>query len=291
MENLFENQQIPGFDPRAGVDLAPSESDMVKVRCVLTQFCREWSAEGGPERDAAFRPLISELETLFPETIDRGQVKVLVPGAGLGRLPFELAARGFSCQGNEYSYFMLCASSFLLNHCRQANAYTIYPFALQFTNNYRNENQTRPVTVPDVNPAEATVNPDFSMVAGNFVEVYSAQPDSWDAVVTCFFIDTAQNIIDYIETVHKCLKPGGYWLNFGPLMYHWADTPEENSIEPSYDDIKNISREIGFDLIKEETEIPSPYCMNPGSMIKYEYSNVFMVCRKRSEERTRASQE
>lgn len=31
----------------------------------------------------------------------------------------------------------------------------------------------------------------------------------WDAVVTCFFIDTAHNIIEYIEIISKVLKEGG----------------------------------------------------------------------------------
>lgn len=73
----------------------------------------------------------------------------------------------------------------------------------------------------------------------------------WDAVVTCFFIDTAHNIIEYIETISKILKDGGVnflcysflnsfdllwlltclgsmfrqvWINLGPLLYHFADT-------------------------------------------------------------------
>lgn len=39
--------------------------------------------------------------------------------------------------------------------------------------------------------------------------------DCWDCVVTCFFIDTAHNVISYIENIAKILKPGGYWINFG----------------------------------------------------------------------------
>jgi hypothetical protein len=31
----------------------------------------------------------------------------------------------------------------------------------------------------------------------------------WDVVVTCFFIDTAHNIIEYIEIISKILKDGG----------------------------------------------------------------------------------
>lgn len=43
------------------------------------------------------------------------EVNILVPGAGLGRLAYELAKRGYTCQGNEFSLFMLFASNFVLN--------------------------------------------------------------------------------------------------------------------------------------------------------------------------------
>lgn len=36
---------------------------------------------------------------------------MLVPGAGLGRLPLEIASRGYACQGNEFSYYMLLTRS------------------------------------------------------------------------------------------------------------------------------------------------------------------------------------
>ncbi|MBA0757425.1 hypothetical protein Gotri_020526 [Gossypium trilobum] len=35
----------------------------------------------------------------------------------------------------------------------------------------------------------------------------------WDAVVTCFFIDTAHNIIEYIEIISRILKEGGVSLD------------------------------------------------------------------------------
>ena len=59
--------------------------------------------------------------------------------------------------------------------------------------------------------------------------------NSKDVVVTCFFLDTAHNVLDYIELIYKILKPGEYWINLGPLLYHFADIPREPSIEPSYD--------------------------------------------------------
>jgi len=42
--------------------------------------------------------------------------------------------------------------------------------------------------------------------------------DVWNAVCTTFFLDTAHNIIDYIENIYRILQPGGYWLNFGKII-------------------------------------------------------------------------
>lgn len=39
--------------------------------------------------------------------------------------------------------------------------------------------------------------------------------DMFDSVVTVFFLDTAHNVIAYIETIYDILKPGGYWVNLG----------------------------------------------------------------------------
>lgn len=38
------------------------------------------------------------------------------------------------------------------------------------------------------------------------VTVYAG---TWDAIVTCFFLDTAHNIVEYIEVISKILKDGG----------------------------------------------------------------------------------
>lgn len=41
--------------------------------------------------------------------------------------------------------------------------------------------------------------------------------------MTCFFIDTAHNVLRYLEVIQHVLRLGGYWVNLGPLLYHWAD--------------------------------------------------------------------
>ena len=45
----------------------------------------------------------------------RHEIKVLIPGAGLGRLCWECIKLGFSVEGNEVSYHMLLSSDYILN--------------------------------------------------------------------------------------------------------------------------------------------------------------------------------
>ena len=49
------------------------------------------------------------------------RVSVLLPGSGLGRLVFEFARRGYKALGNEFSYFCLLSSNFILNASEQVN--------------------------------------------------------------------------------------------------------------------------------------------------------------------------
>lgn len=39
----------------------------------------------------------------------------------------------------------------------------------------------------------------------------------FDVVVTCFFVDTAANILDYLLSIKNVLSKGGVWINLGPL--------------------------------------------------------------------------
>ena len=81
---------------------------------------------------------------------------------------------------------------------------------------------------------------DFSMVAGEFREVYGGQTSEWDSIVTCFFIDTEHNILDYLVTLNKILKIGGLWANIGPLQWHYSENFYETQVELAWDEIAKI---------------------------------------------------
>ncbi|KAL6259804.1 hypothetical protein P5V15_009715 [Pogonomyrmex californicus] len=282
--HIFENVCPSTAQVDGALTLRPVMSDQEKVQATIKQLVRDWSVQGTEERKACYQPIIDEILCQFPsEHCTPSDVHILVPGAGLGRLAFEIAKRGYTCQGNEFSLFMLFASNFVLNKCRDINLYHVHPWVHQYMNNLKPEHQTQAVSFPDVSPSDLPGTAQFSMTAGDFLEVYT-ESDHWDCVATCFFIDCANNVVQFIETIYKILKPGGVWINLGPLLYHFSDLPNEESIEPSYEAIREVILGFGFQLEKEETKVKTRYAQNINSMLQCEYNSVYFVCRKPNED-------
>lgn len=130
----------------------------------------------------------------------RANVKVLVPGAGLGRLAWEIVRAGFSCQANEFSLHMvspanlscrsvpalresnlqLIASSFILNNCSTPSEFTLHPYLHSFSNIRSREDLLHPCLIPDVAPNDiAGGEAEFSFAAGDFLEVYGDAPGAF----------------------------------------------------------------------------------------------------------------
>lgn len=266
----------------------PSSADMERVASILRQFVREWTSEGEVERKQSFGKLMQGVNKYLGSQVstfeERSKMKILVPGAGLGRLAYDLASAGYSTQGNEYSMFMLIASHFILNRCTEANCQLFVPWIHQSCNNKSSNDQLRPLTMPDISPTNIPDSVEYSMTAGNFIEIYGEhdQHGAWDAIVTCFFIDTGHNILDYISTISKALRPGGYWLNLGPLLYHFADLENEKSLELSYEELRQVIFAHQFQFVQEDTSVECLYTANVHSMLTYSYKCIYFVAKKAS---------
>ncbi|KAN0065054.1 hypothetical protein ACQY0O_001549 [Thecaphora frezii] len=269
-------------------DISGSEVD--KIQSTLKQLVRDWSHEGRAERTLVYHPIIAALEARFASVprAERGRINVLVPGAGLGRLAFDIACNGFSCQGNEFSFYMLLTSHHILNKTTSVGQHTIYPYVHSSSNWRTASHMLRPVCIPDVLPSELPPTSDFSMTAGEFCEVYS-KPDeraSWNAVATCFFIDTARNVVRYLETLNHLLPVGGYWINAGPLLWHFEGSggqqagADDLSIELTLDELLHLCTKMGFEVEEQRTLPPMTYTGVLDAMLTYNYIPEFFVCRK-----------
>ncbi|WWD20540.1 hypothetical protein CI109_105016 [Kwoniella shandongensis] len=322
--------QSPNNSNRNKRSQTQAESDLAqdKIRSTLRSFVRDWAVQGQREREACYDPCLEALERYFPSSAteglsetqegrrrvrDRREVRVLVPGCGLGRLAMEIAARGFASQGNEFSSYMLIASDWVLNRTSHRNSHSIYPYLHSFSNHLSTmHNLLLRVQIPDVCPSDVLgqgQGGDFSLVAGDFEEIYG--PQSWDitpsssnedndtgveegkvdqkgrygAVVTCFFLDCARNVLNYLRIIHTILEEDGVWINIGPLLWHFENSPTtspkgEGSIELSLDEVKELARRVGF-VIHEEKMVKTTYTGIPDGMLKHEYNAAFWVATKR----------
>lgn len=50
----------------------------------------------------------------------------------------------------------------------------------------------------------------------------------------------------YINGILKFFVKGGVWINLGPLLYHFSNICDEESIEPSYDVVREVIEGFGF---------------------------------------------
>lgn len=72
-------------------------AERVSVSQALKHFARDWAADGEHERVATFPQILETLEERFPNRSDENPIRVLVPGAGVGRLAHDIADLGGEC--------------------------------------------------------------------------------------------------------------------------------------------------------------------------------------------------
>mmetsp|Transcript_23108 Transcript_23108/g.45055 ORF Transcript_23108/g.45055 Transcript_23108/m.45055 type:complete len:523 (-) Transcript_23108:119-1687(-) len=276
--------------------------NMDKIQGTLHLMARDWSANYKSERNQSYGVMLDELERLKPvTTLNRNKQEVLIPGVGLGRLMLEGVFRGYQCQGNDFSWQVLLAGRYLLNANKQPQQIPIFPWIDDPGNRVSNSDMMECVLIPDIDiKAElkkleplARAPPKMSVTAGEWVDIYNRpiNKDRFEAVLTSFFLDTAPNPITYIQTIYKTLAPGGVWINFGPLKYHWqppvGTEPSEyedprygESLELTLDEIIQTAETVGFKVVRAPSLHSCTYASNPSSMNPTRYNAAFFTLRK-----------
>ncbi|CAI6333622.1 unnamed protein product [Periconia digitata] len=215
-------------------------ADRVSVSQALKHYVRDWSHEGDHER-RTYSCILDTIGLYAPALALRFKTppKVLLPGAGLGRLGYDIAALGgYDVTINEWSMFMNLAYRFLEAQ-PAAGQHVVYPFIDSWSHHAVTADLQRPVTFPHKHIDTTSV----LLVEGDFTTAFQDSKGSYDFIVTHFFIDTARNLLNYLETIHATLNDGGYWINSGPLLYGTGPW-----VQLSLDEIIKVSEELGFEF-------------------------------------------
>lgn len=174
---------------------------------------------------------------------------------------------------------MISCLRFLLSpkYTPKTDHHIIAPFAHWFSHQRTNAHLFRLISFPDVLPR---ASPTFNVFQGDFMSL-SPPTNTYDYIVTLFFIDTSLNVISTLRQIHTLLRPGGTWINLGPLL--WT-SGSQAKLELSLDEVLLVAEDIGFRFEEGQNlrrrTIECEYTADKESMMTWIYRAEFWVARK-----------
>jgi carnosine N-methyltransferase len=248
---------------------------------VIAHLSRDWSSHGAVARGKAYRPVTRYIRSL---QIAQGgaPLRILVPGAGTCRLAWELARSGHRVEANDASVAMLLAARAVIGRDTAARVRLATsrrtrgdaPNSLPSSLPLRVAPHAgcaggllpRPTSclasaaVPEgarratwtgrsssssecASATEAAAR--LTLVSGSWEDSYAgAHNGTFDAIVTSYFLDTLPDPPAAVRHIRRLLRPGGEWVNVGPLQWH--DAP--GKLRFSLDELLALLRVHGFEL-------------------------------------------
>lgn len=162
---------------------------------------------------------------------------VLVPGAGGCRMAFDLARhlRPEIVVATEINPLTLFAAKRVLAGER-LSLWEFPALPLDLAHAHRLCELSAPEVRADVQP-----------VFADFLED-SFEPESFDLVLTPWFIDVLPvSMTTVVSRINQLLRPGGVWVNFGPLM---IPSPQRATLLTK-DEVLHLAKRNGFAVEKE----------------------------------------
>ena len=256
---------------------------------VITHLSRDWTENGESIRQDTYYWIVDQLcnyHTSFHDELkldtEHDQLSplspVLVPGAGMARLAFDIAfvnnrndingrrikCNSFVVEAVDNSVVMAAATYHVLHHAANRRTddtvlLTVYPFVSDpLTNEVDTQRRWESAEFPEEKITKiidrlalqhSYHKPNLSYVIGDFVSIYSSpsKHGMYGSIATCYFIDTATNIYEYILTIRNLLRVGGVWINLGPVQWH-----RNAQLQPSTDELKDMILLAGFTIVHWE---------------------------------------
>ncbi|CDK27919.1 unnamed protein product [Kuraishia capsulata CBS 1993] len=235
-----------------------NSSEYYRVVESLCHYARDWSSAG----DVEIKPLLDYIKSQL-HGVDRDSTLVVVPGSGLGRIAHELALENFhSVHAVEYSALMYLFNEFV--YSEDPEEYIVHPYLHNYSNHTNTANQIRHINFKQVGekPGNLTVHHkdfnDFS-IEELLTKISQGLHDPAEVthvaknlvVVTAFFLDTAENLLEYIDSITRLadeLPKGGkaLWINVGPLKYGTAA-----KVELTHEELSLLRKKMGWKPVHE----------------------------------------
>ena len=268
-----DSSYYKGFNQRELDELAYNEYGTLNY-AVFMYIMRDWTKEGAKEREKNYNPIIDKVKQYV-----KPNSKILIPGAALLRLGYELAKLNYNIDANDFNYSNILLCDYLFNYSKK-DQFEYQPLIRSFSNYLTEEAVFKKFSFPDED-INLQGKGKMTLTGGDFIQLFYDKKECYDCVITCFFIDTAKNVFEYIDVISNVLKKGGIWINFGPLSYHWIGYQDIPTIELPYDKLKEVIQNFGFEYLDEEKNKTLAYCEIEGFMKNDIFNCVFFTAQKK----------
>jgi hypothetical protein len=177
--------------------------------------------------------------------------RLLVPGAGAGRLAYDLHQELAPTATCTLDINPLLVWS--LKRLADGAALNLVEFPLA-------PRSADDVALPRELRAPAAARSGFTVLLGDVLRAPFA-PGSFDTVVTPWLIDILPESLPRLaERVAQLLRPGGRWINFGSLAFSLSDPAQQLTTA----EIGPVLGAAGF-AVERERDDPLPYMRSPAS--------------------------
>jgi len=183
------------YDMKEIDDLAYNEYGTLNY-AVFMYISRDWTIERKKERETNYMPIIEMAQKYVPKNS-----KILIPGAALLRLGYELALLGYNIDANDYNFFNVILCDYLFNKSKK-NQFEFQPLIRSFSNYLTEDAVFRKFSFPDED-----INLDgkgkMTMLVGDFTKIYNDKPCFYDCVITCFLLIQLKMLWNMLKLLKK----------------------------------------------------------------------------------------
>ncbi|EDO15126.1 hypothetical protein Kpol_413p1 [Vanderwaltozyma polyspora DSM 70294] len=210
---------------------ANTNSNQGRVVETMSHLCRDWSSDYNREIEPLLSFIMDRIDSI--EIKPNTKTLIIVPGSGLGKISYSLAKKypNYTVDSIEWSALMYLVNQFVLEHGENVK---IHPFAQHYSSQMSLDKQARPIEVQLPKTEDLPLN--LKTLYGDFreyqpLDIINNKIDGYEQiiVVTAYFIDTAENMFEYIESIEGLTnflnntdsKSNNKlnWINVGPLKY------------------------------------------------------------------------
>ncbi|WEJ94182.1 N2227-domain-containing protein [Yamadazyma tenuis] len=243
------------------------DSSSYRVIESLTHFNRDWNMDQSHD-EFELGPVIKFIETQLSQVIpnaDKPNTCIVVPGSGLGRIPYELARKGYGqVHSVEFSGLMYLFNQFVYSNKESSLAnLEVYPYVHTNSNFESIADQSRSILIPQL---QQPTNLSMHLEDFNTFELPDPGQCKNVVIVTAFFIDTAENLMDYLDSINSLVKPfrNSYWINIGPLKYGSAP-----KVELNMDELAHLRTALGWTDLTTINTLKQPISEGENGLYSY----------------------